>query len=166
MKRTAWFVTLAIINVFLASISIASFPLYRFAEKYLFYLIGFILGYNALAILALLFTRSLKNTLILSLVIGSFMIVFIHSPFRSMLPGGKPKMYQITLQLNAAAAPVPEKLSLTGPLPFLSGNRGPAALRSRCHPIPIKVTFTMLLSRIPSAPGNTSAEILRWTACS
>ena len=113
MKKVAWFVALAIFNVFLSAVSIATFPLYRFAEKYLFYLIGFILGYNALAILALLFTRSLKNTLILSLVIGSFMIVFIHSPFRSRLPGGKPKMSEITLTLNAGIAPDRDKLYIT-----------------------------------------------------
>ncbi len=98
LKKSGWFTTLAAFNVFLAALSIASFPLYRYVQAYLFFLIGFILGYNVLAILALLFTRSMKNTLILSLVIGSFMIVFIHSPFRSKLPGGKPKMHQLTLQ--------------------------------------------------------------------
>jgi hypothetical protein len=56
-------------------------------------------------VLAILFTtRSMKNTLAVSLIIGSFMIVFIHSQFRTKLPGGKPKLYELTLQLNTGPA--------------------------------------------------------------
>jgi hypothetical protein len=113
LKKTAWFATLSAFNVFLAAVSIASFPLYRYVEGYLFYLIGFILGYNTLAILVLLFTRLMKNTLVLSLVIGSFMIVFIHSPFRSKLPGGKPKLHELTLQLIPERDPGQDRLYIT-----------------------------------------------------
>ena len=113
LKKTGWFITLAVFNVFLAAISIASFPLYRHVQGYLFYLIGFILGYNILAIMVLLFTGSMKNTLILALVLGSFMIVFIHSPFRSKLPGGIPKLHQITFQHNPETQPELDKLYIT-----------------------------------------------------
>ncbi|MFC2081015.1 hypothetical protein ACFLR8_02275 [Bacteroidota bacterium] len=87
-------------NLFLAAISIASFPLYRQVQAYLFFLILFILGFNSLVLMVLFLTRSMKNTLVLSLVIGSFMIVFIHSQFRQKLPGGKPKLHQLSLQLS------------------------------------------------------------------
>ena len=42
----------------------------------------------------------MKNTLAVSLILGSFMIVFIHSHFRTKLPGGKPKLYELTLQVS------------------------------------------------------------------
>jgi len=100
LKRFRWFIRLSGFNVFLAAISIASFPLYHQVQAYLFFLILFILGFNLLVFTVLLFTRSLKSTLILSLVIGSFMIVFIHSHFRYKLPGGKPKLHELTLQVN------------------------------------------------------------------
>ena len=113
LKKAGWFITLAIFNVFLAAISIASFPLYRHVQSYLFYLIGFILGFNSVAIMVLLFSRSMKNTLILTLVLGSFMIVFIHSPFRSKLPGGNPKLHQITFQHIPEIQPEVDKLYIT-----------------------------------------------------
>ncbi|MFC2098694.1 hypothetical protein ACFLSP_03005 [Bacteroidota bacterium] len=113
LKKSGWFISLAVFNVFLAAISIASFPLYRHVQSYLFYLIGFILGFNFLAIMVLLFSRSMKNTLILTLVLGSFMIVFIHSPFRSKLPGGKPKLHQITFQHIPEIQPEVDKLFIT-----------------------------------------------------
>lgn len=82
-RKSGWFATLAGFNVFLAAISVASFPLYRQVQDYLFYLIG------------------------------SFMIVFIHSPFRSRLPGGKPKLHQVTLQLIPDRDPGQDKLFIT-----------------------------------------------------
>ncbi len=113
LKKTGYFISLAAFNVFLAAISIASFPLYHFVQGYLFYLIGFILGFNLLTIVVLLFTRSMKNTLILTLILGSFMIVFIHSPFRSKLPGGKPRLHQISLQISTEESIPIEKLYIT-----------------------------------------------------
>ncbi len=100
IRKLKWFARLSAANVILAAVSIASFPLYRQVQAYLFYLILFILGFNFLVFLILLFSRSMKNTLIISLVIGSFMIVFIHSHFRHKLPGGKPKLHELTLQVN------------------------------------------------------------------
>jgi hypothetical protein len=112
-RKIWWFIVLAIINVFLASVSIASFPLYRQVQSYIFYLILLILGFNLVAILFLLSTRSMKNTLILSLVLGSFMIVFIHSHFRHKLPGGQPKLYELTLQVSPEHRPEAGKLFIS-----------------------------------------------------
>ena len=113
IRKFRWFVWLAASNVFLSALSIATFPLYHFVQGYLFFFIGFILGFNSLAILILLISRSMKNTLILSLVIGSFMIVFIHSPFRSKLPGGQPTLHNIVLQVTPDAEPGQDKLFIT-----------------------------------------------------
>lgn len=113
LKRMPWFIALASFNIFLALLSIASFPLYHYVKAYLFYLIGFITGFNLVAILVMLLSRSMKHTLILTLVIGSFMIVFIHSPFRSKLPGGKPKLNQVTLLYTTEEEPADGKLYIT-----------------------------------------------------
>ncbi len=91
-------------NVFLAAISIATFPLYHMVKNYLFFLILFILGFDLLMLAILFATRSMKNTLAVSLILGSFMIVFIHSHFRTKLPGGKPKLYELTLQVSTEPA--------------------------------------------------------------
>jgi hypothetical protein len=69
-------------------------------KDYLFFLILFILGFDLLVLVLLFATRSMKNTLAVSLILGSFMIVFIHSHFRTKLPGGKPKLYELTLQVS------------------------------------------------------------------
>jgi hypothetical protein len=98
VNRLRWFARLAASNVFLAAISIASFPLFSLVRDYIFFLILFILGFNVLVFMILLFTKSINHTLAISLIIGSFMIVFIHSPFRAMLPGGKKKVQEISLR--------------------------------------------------------------------
>ena len=113
LRKFKWCARLSGLNVFLAAISIASFPLYHHVQGYLFFLILFILGFNFLAFMILLFTRSMKNTLVLSLVIGSFMIVFIHSHFRHKLPGGKPKLHELTLQVSTSEALLDDKLYIS-----------------------------------------------------
>ena len=113
LRNNRSFFTLSLFNLFLAGLSVASFPLYRQVQAYLFFLIAFILGFSVLALIFLLVTRAMKNTLILSLMIGCLMIVFIHSPFRSKLPGGKPKLYEITLQLSPGEQLVPGKLYIS-----------------------------------------------------
>ena len=65
----------------------------------IFYLIIIILVLDILFLLLLLIKRYMNNSLIVALVMGSFMIVFIHSPFRQRLPGGKPKMHTMTVRL-------------------------------------------------------------------
>ncbi len=113
LRIIRWFIALSILNVFLSGLSIASFPLYHQVQNYLFYLIIFILAFNVVAILFLILTRSLKNTLILSLIIGSFMIVFIHSHFRNKLPGGQPTMHQLSFQYSPNTNLYVEKLYIS-----------------------------------------------------
>lgn len=103
-KKMRWLAWLSGFNLLLAAISIATFPLYHMVKNYLFFLILFILGFDLLVLAILFSTRSMKNTLAVCLIIGSFMIVFIHSQFRSKLPGGKPKLYELTLQVNTGPA--------------------------------------------------------------
>ena len=104
IKKMHWLEWLSGSNVFLAAISIATFPLYHMVKNYLFFLILFILGFDLLVLAILFVTRSMKNTLAVSLIVGSFMIVFIHSNFRTKLPGGKPKLYELTLQVSTEPA--------------------------------------------------------------
>jgi hypothetical protein len=104
IKKMRWLGWLSGSNVFLAAISIATFPLYHMVKNYLFFLILFILGFDLLMLAILFATRSMKNTLAVSLILGSFMIVFIHSHFRTKLPGGKPKLYELTLQVSPEPA--------------------------------------------------------------
>lgn len=99
-KKMRWLGWLSGVNLLLAAISIATFPLYHMVKNYLFFLILFMLGFDLLVLVALFVTRSMKNTLAVSLILGSFMIVFIHSHFRTKLPGGKPKLYELTLQVS------------------------------------------------------------------
>jgi hypothetical protein len=100
IRKMRWLGWLSGFNLLLAAVSIASFPLYHQVKNYLFFLILFILGFDLLVLGILMFTRSMKNTLAVSLILGSFMIVFIHSHFRTKLPGGKPKLYELTLQVS------------------------------------------------------------------
>ncbi len=101
-RKIRLFVWISGINVGLAAISVATFPLYHLVKDYLFFFILFLLGFNLVMLLLLLRTRSMINTLIVSLITGSFMIIFIHSQFRSQLPGGKPKLHEYTLMVQRA----------------------------------------------------------------
>jgi hypothetical protein len=104
IKKMRWLGWLSGSNLFLAAISIATFPLYHMVKNYLFFLILFILGFDLLVLAILFATRLMKNTLAVSLILGSMMIVFIHSHFRTKLPGGKPKLYELTLQVKTEPA--------------------------------------------------------------
>jgi hypothetical protein len=104
IKKMRWLGWLSGSNLFLAAISIATFPLYHMVKNYLFFLILFILGFDLLVLAILFATRLMKNTLAVSLILGSMMIVFIHSHFRTKLPGGKPKLYELTLQVKTESA--------------------------------------------------------------
>lgn len=103
LRKNRWFIWIAGLNVFLTGTSVLTFPLYYRVSESIFYLIIVILALDILFLLFLLIKRYMNNSLIVALVISSFMIVFIHSHFRSRLPGGKPKMYTITVKI------VPEK---------------------------------------------------------
>lgn len=109
IKKMRWLGWLSVSNVFLSAISIATFPLYHIVKNYLFFLILFILGFDLLVLAILFATRSVKNTLAVSLILGSFMIVFIHAHFRTKLPGGKPKLYELTLQVTPEPAESSDK---------------------------------------------------------
>lgn len=104
LKKMRWLGWLSGSNLFLAAISIATFPLYHMVKNYIFFLILFILGFDLLVLAILFATRLMKNTLAVSLILGSMMIVFIHSHFRTKLPGGKPKLYELTLQVKTESA--------------------------------------------------------------
>ena len=111
-RKIRLFVWISGINVGLAAISVATFPLYHLVKDYLFFFILFLLGFNLVMLLLLLLTRSMINTLIVSLITGSFMIIFIHSHFRSQLPGGKPKLHEYTLRVAPEGSAGQEKLFL------------------------------------------------------
>ncbi len=88
------------IILFLALVTIATFPLYKWVSGYIFYLILVVLGFDVMVLFFLIIRKHLKNILIVTLVLGSFMIIFIHSPFRQRLPGGKPKTYSISVKIK------------------------------------------------------------------
>ncbi len=113
IKKLRWMVWLSGSNLFLASLSIATFPLYHMFKNYIFFLILFILGFDILVLGILVATRAMKNTLAVSLILGSFMIVFIHSHFRTKLPGGKPKLYELTLQVTPDAHAISDRFYIS-----------------------------------------------------
>ena len=110
IKKLKWLAWLSGTNLFLAAVSIATFPLYHMVKNYIFFLILFILGFDLLVLGILVAARSMKNTLAVSLILGSFMIVFIHSHFRTKLPGGKPKLYELTLQVSPGPSTLGDSL--------------------------------------------------------
>ncbi len=135
IRKMRWMGWLSAFNVFLAAISIATFPLYHMVKDYLFFLILFILGFDLLVLVLLFATRSMKNTLAVSLILGSFMIVFIHSHFRTKLPGGKPKLYELTLQV--------------APEPSLNSNRYYISMYYENHPdMPITVPLSKVEDKL------------------
>ncbi len=99
-RRNSIFAWLAGFNVFLALLSIASFPLYPIVENYLFFFILFILATDLVFIIWLAIKRYFKYILIVALFSGSFMLVFIHSHIRHKLPGGKPKIHTISVNVT------------------------------------------------------------------
>ncbi len=109
-KRNSFLSWISAVNLFMASVSIATFPLFTLVGDYVYYLIILILIFDVSVLLIFLIGKYLKNTLAVSLILGSFMIVFIHSHFRQMLPGGNPKMHSINVKINAENSPADTKL--------------------------------------------------------
>jgi len=103
-KKNKVMIWIVAINLFLAVMSIATFPLYNLVSGYIFYLIIVILTFDMAVLVMLLVQRKMRNTLMVTLILGSFMIVFIHSHVRNRLPGGQPKMYTITVNINQEEA--------------------------------------------------------------
>jgi hypothetical protein len=110
MRKNRWFLWIAGLNVFLSGISILTFPLYNKVSGYIFYLIIIILALDILFLIFLLIRRYMNHSLIVALVIGSFMIVFIHSHFRHRLPGGEPKMHMMTIRIIPESMPEQQTL--------------------------------------------------------
>jgi len=111
-KRNSFLSWISAANIFLASASIATFPLFSMLGDYIFYLIIFILIFDVLVVVIFLIGKYMKNTLAVTLILGSFMIVFIHSHFRQMLPGGNPQMHSINVTINTTSSSADTKLYL------------------------------------------------------
>jgi hypothetical protein len=111
-KRNTFLVWVSALNLLLASVSLATFPLYQRANDFIFYLITVILAVDIIVMIIYLAGKYMKNTLAVSLVFASFMIVFIHSGFRQNLPGGKPQMYRYTVTIFTENPQSSEKLYL------------------------------------------------------
>jgi hypothetical protein len=92
-KKLAWFILFSGTQLFFAVLSFLSLPLYAWAVHYIWILIWAILAFN-LASLIILFTRRIRSILYMILLLLSFMITFIHSPLRRLLPAGKPHITQ------------------------------------------------------------------------
>jgi len=99
LRKNRLFAWIAGLNLILSALSILTFPLYRWVSGYIFYLIIIILTLDVLFLIFLFIRRYMINSLIVALVMGSFMIVFIHSNFRNKLPGGNPKMHTMTVKV-------------------------------------------------------------------
>ncbi|KPK87596.1 MAG: hypothetical protein AMS27_02085 [Bacteroides sp. SM23_62_1] len=104
VRKNLRFTRIAGFNLFLSGLSVLTFPLYSLVSGYIFYLITIILVLDILLLIFLLIKRYMNNSLIVAMVMGSFMIVFIHSGFRQKLPGGSPKMHTMTVKV------IPENL--------------------------------------------------------
>ena len=87
-KGLTWFILFCGIQLGLSLLSFLSFPFYNWAVDYIWILIWTILGVNIVSLIILLMKRT-RNILFFVLLMLSFMITFIHSPLRRLLPGGK-----------------------------------------------------------------------------
>ena len=87
-KGLTWFVLFCGIQLGLSFLSFLSLPFYSWAVNYIWILIWIILAVNIVSLIILLLRR-IRNILFFLLLILSFMITFIHSPLRRLLPGGK-----------------------------------------------------------------------------
>jgi hypothetical protein len=92
-KQNTWFAVFSGIQLFFAVLSFLSLPFYAWAVDYIWILIWAILGVNAVSLI-ILSVRKIRNILFLVLLLLSFMITFIHSPLRRLLPAGKPPITQ------------------------------------------------------------------------
>jgi len=91
-RRYSWFVLFSAVQLFLSILAFLSLPFYTWAVDYIWILIWVILGVDLLSLL-LLTIRRIRNILFFVLLTLSFMITFIHSPLRILLPAGKPEQH-------------------------------------------------------------------------
>lgn len=87
--RYAWFILFSGVQLFLAILSFLSLPFYARAVDYIWILIWMILAVDLVSLL-LLIIRRIRSMMFFVLLTLSFMITFIHSPIRRLLPAGKP----------------------------------------------------------------------------
>jgi len=79
--------------LFFAILSFLSLPFYAWSVHHIWILIWAILIVNLVSLIFLLIRR-IRNILFIILLLLSFMITFIHSPLRRLLPAGKPQVTQ------------------------------------------------------------------------
>lgn len=91
--KLAWFILFSGIQLFFAVLSFLSLPFYAWAVHHIWILIWAILIVNLVSLIVLLIKR-IRNILFITLLLLSFMITFIHSPLRRLLPAGKPPVTQ------------------------------------------------------------------------
>jgi len=88
-RRYTWFILFSGVQLFLAILSFLSLPFYARAVDYIWILIWVILAVDLLSLVLLAFRR-IRNMMFFVLLTLSFMITFIHSPLRRLLPAGGP----------------------------------------------------------------------------
>ncbi|HER09744.1 MAG TPA: hypothetical protein ENO20_12630 [Bacteroides sp.] len=88
-NRYSWFIAFSGLQLLLAILSFLSLPFYTWAVDYIWILIWVILAVDLISLLLLIFKR-IRNILFFVLLTLSFMITFIHSPLRRLLPAGGP----------------------------------------------------------------------------
>jgi hypothetical protein len=86
-RKLSWFLLFSSIQLLFAILSFLSLPFYAWAVDHIWILIWAILAVNLVSLILLLIRR-IRNVLFMVLLLLSFMITFIHSPLRRLLPGG------------------------------------------------------------------------------
>jgi hypothetical protein len=92
-KEMTWFVLFCSMHLLFSVLSFLSLPFYAWAVDYIWILIWVILAFDLLCLVILL-VRRIRNILFMVLLLLSFMITFIHSPLRILLPAGRPPVTQ------------------------------------------------------------------------
>jgi hypothetical protein len=96
-RKNTWFIVFSALQLCYALLAFLSLPLYAMAADYIWILIWAIL-LTDLASLFILLSRRIRSILFMTLLLLSFMITFIHSPLRRLLPAGKPPAVTQTIK--------------------------------------------------------------------
>ena len=95
------FILFSGVQLFLAILSFLSLPFYARAMDYIWILIWVILAVDLLSLVLLVFRR-IRNMMFFVLLTLSFMITFIHSPLRRLLPAGtRPQQTKVIPETSA-----------------------------------------------------------------
>ncbi|MFO7932820.1 MAG: hypothetical protein R6U78_01955 [Bacteroidales bacterium] len=87
-RKYSWFILFGGVQLVLSVLACLTLPLYSWAVDYIWILIWVILAVDLVSLLFLVIRR-IRNILFFVLLTLSFMITFIHSPLRTLLPAGK-----------------------------------------------------------------------------